>query len=161
MKKKMSIMGIGPKLALVTILYLIPVIIINNLEELVFTINIIPFIFLAMVGALLIITDIPFLLISVFTIKKVYKQDILYTKGIYSVCRHPIYSSWILFIIPGIMLFFKSWLLISIPIVMYFLFRIMIKKEESYLEEKFGSHYINYKNELNLLFPVFWKYSKK
>ena len=33
-----------------------------------------------------------------------------------------------------------------------FIFRILIKQEELYLQNKFGEEYINYKNKVSLLF---------
>jgi protein-S-isoprenylcysteine O-methyltransferase Ste14 len=47
---------------------------------------------------------------------------------------------------------------LTVPIIMYSIFRILIKQEELYLQNKFGVEYINYKNKVSLLFPMFWRY---
>jgi protein-S-isoprenylcysteine O-methyltransferase Ste14 len=156
--KKMSILGIGPKLALLTIMYAIPVIIIDS-RSFIFKINL-PSIALHIVSAVLLLIGIPFLLISAVTLRKAYKLDILYTKGAYSICRHPLYSSWLFFIIPGLLLFLQSWLVMTIFIFMYLFFRILIKREEIYLAQRFGEEFENYQNTVPLVFPKLWKYSK-
>ncbi len=157
----MSIIGIGLKLALTTLLYSVIIVVLNDSLKFDFRINAIPFKFLITVGSMLIIFGVPFLIISIITINKAYKFDSLCTKGVYAVCRHPLYSSWIIFIVPGIMLFFNSWILLTVPIVMYFIFTILIKQEESFLQSKFGENYKNYKNKVPLLFPMFWRYYKE
>jgi len=160
MKEKMSIIGIGFKLAVMTLLYSILIIAFNNYSKLDLKIKFIPHKFLFILGTILIIVGIPFLIISMITLNKAYKADFLRTDGVYSICRHPLYSSWIIFIVPGFVLFLGSWILLTIPIIMYFIFRGLIKQEESYLQSKFGESYMSYKNKVSLLFPMFWKYSK-
>lgn len=160
MKDKMSIIGIGMKLALVTLFYSIVVVIFNDYTKYDFTIKMIPYEFLITLGIILIAIGIPFLVLSIITISNAYKVDYLCIKGVYSVCRHPLYSSWIIFIVPGLILFYDSWLLLTIPIVMYLIFRVLIKQEESFLKNKFGEQYIEYKNKVSLLFPMFWRYQR-
>jgi protein-S-isoprenylcysteine O-methyltransferase Ste14 len=92
-------------------------------------------------------------------ITRIYKSESLYTKGVYSFCRHPLYSSWIVFIVPGIMLLTNSWVLLTVPLFMYFLFRLLIEEEESYLLKKYGEEYKNYKNNVGLLFPKLKKHA--
>lgn len=87
-------------------------------------------------GVSLIIIGSPILLIPAFTIDKYFNEGKLCTKGIYSFIRHPIYASWIVFIVPGIILIFGLILGISIPIFMYIIFKILIIEEEQYLEKK-------------------------
>jgi len=160
MKEKMSIIGIGFKLAIMTILYSIFIVVLGYYIKLDLRINIIPYKFLLILGTILLIVGIPFLIVSIITLNKAYKADSLRIDGIYSICRHPLYSSWILFIVPGIVLLLNSWTLLTVPIVMFFIFNILIKEEESFLENKFGEKYISYKKNVSLLFPMFWKYKR-
>jgi len=44
---------------------------------------------------------------------------------------------------------------------MYIIFRILIKQEESFLQSKFGETYVDYKNKVTLLFPMFWRFNEK
>jgi protein-S-isoprenylcysteine O-methyltransferase Ste14 len=161
MKEKMSIIGIGFKLVIMTFLYSILIIVFSNSSRSSLKINFIPYDFLFILGIILLMVGIPFLIISMITLNKAYKADSLRTDGVYSICRHPLYSSWIIFIVPGIGLLSGSWIILTIPIIMYFIFRILIKQEELYLQNKFGEEYINYKNKVSLLFPMFWRYERK
>lgn len=154
----MSIIGVGFKLAIMTILYSISIVALGHYIRLDLRINFLPYKYLIIPAAILLAVGIPFLIISVITLNKAYKADSLRTDGIYSVCRHPLYSSWILFIVPGIVLLCNSWALLTIPVVMFFIFKILIKEEESFLQNKFGEKYTSYKNKVSLLFPMFWRY---
>src|SRR5271157_1169319 len=124
-KDKMSIFGIGPKLAVITIFYAIIMFLVNGYSYIDFTINVIPKAVLMSLGIILIIIGFSLLGISFITVKKAYKEDYLCVKGIYSICRHPLYSAWIVFIVPGIVLILRSWILLTVPLVMYFVFRIL------------------------------------
>jgi len=158
----MSVIGIGSKLAVLTLIYAIFVFALNYYLRDVFTINLVSsFSFLLVIlGIVLLTIGILFLIPSIIAVNRAYKADYLCEDGIYSLCRHPLYAAWILFIIPGIVLLFGSWISLSIPLAMYVIFRILIKQEDSYLFNKFGDEYISYKNRVSLLFPMFWRYTK-
>lgn len=49
---------------------------------------------------------------------------------------------------------------ISVPFVMYAIFRILIVKEEQFLENKFGQEYLQYKKEVNGVLPTLTKFLK-
>ena len=158
MRKIMSLLGIGPKLVLFTLLY--SFLLETEIEHYNFdsTLKIVPYNFLVIVGTLLIVVGVLFLIPSFIAINKLRKVDRLYSNGIYSVCRHPLYSSWIIFIVPGIILLLNSLILLTIPLVMYFIFRFLIKNEETFLLNKYGEQYRKYKNQVGLLFPMIWRY---
>jgi protein-S-isoprenylcysteine O-methyltransferase Ste14 len=77
----------------------------------------------------------------------------LITKGPFSLCRNPIYSSIIVFIIPSIGLFFHSGLILSMALVLYLVFRISIHGETSVLRRIFGSEYEQYERSVNVIIP--------
>lgn len=160
MSKKISILGVGPMIARVTIAYAAILVLIIEYFKIEAKISVEHHTYVYLASIVLIAIGLPYLLLSALSLKKAYSADKLCAKGAYSICRHPLYSAWTFFIIPGGLLFFNSWLLLSIPIVMYVAFRVFIKKEEIYLEDRFGEDYIKYKNEVGLLFPKFWKYKK-
>jgi protein-S-isoprenylcysteine O-methyltransferase Ste14 len=158
MKKIMSFLGIGPKLVLFTLLYSLLLKTGIGYFHFDFTLKLVPYNFLVIIGTLLILIGVLFLIPSFIAISKLSKVNSLYTKGIYSVCRHPLYSSWIIFIVPGIILLLNSLILLTIPLVMYFIFRLLIKDEEISLLNKYGEQYREYKNQVGLLFPMIWRY---
>jgi protein-S-isoprenylcysteine O-methyltransferase Ste14 len=143
-----------------TLTYTALIVLFSHYSKLDVRIHFISYSFLFIIGAILIIVGVSFLIISIITLNKAYKADTLRISGVYSVCRHPLYSSWIILIVPGIVLLLDSWISLTIPIVMYVIFRVLIKQEELFLQNKFGEEYIDYKSKVSLLFPMFWRYEK-
>ncbi|MBB3187406.1 isoprenylcysteine carboxylmethyltransferase family protein [Microbacter margulisiae] len=99
--KQMSITGIGTKLVVITIGYAIPVALCQKYFSIDFTIRLLPHPALTIAGITLLAIGILGLLFSFIAIKKAYQKDALCTTGIYAICRHPIYASWILYITPA------------------------------------------------------------
>jgi protein-S-isoprenylcysteine O-methyltransferase Ste14 len=77
----------------------------------------------------------------------------LLTTGIYAFVRHPMYSGMVFFISPGIALCFRFWLLLTPSLLAYVLFRILIKEEDTYLEQKFGQAFLDHKSRVNAIIP--------
>ena len=79
----------------------------------------------------------------------------LIKSGVYSLSRNPIYSSWILFILPGLAGICNNWIFILAALVMYISLTINIKEEENALADTFGEEYIDYSKKVNrvLFFP--------
>ena len=70
------------------------------------------------------------------------------SKGVYHYSRNPIYLAFCI-IQTGIALFLNSfWILISFILSAFLVYHIAIKKEERYLEKKFGEEYLSYKNKV-------------
>ena len=68
--------------------------------------------------------------------------------GIYGYSRNPIYVAFCLVQI-GIGIFINSlWVFVGFMITAILIYQIAIKKEELYLEKKFGEEYILYKNKV-------------
>ncbi len=82
-----------------------------------------------------------------------FKKGILVTHGVYVLSRNPLYSAHIVLIMPGLVLMVMSYLLILGPIVSYIVFKITIKREETFLIDNFGDDYLEYCKRVNQLFP--------
>lgn len=149
--RKMTRWGIGPKFAILTLLYATLIYLLQIvLPYLMFgPYHILGIIFMV-IGSLLFIYP-------AVTIDKYFNNNKLRTTDFYSIVRHPIYASWILIIIPGIILYWGSILGITIPFISYLIFRKLIHVEDDYLLEKFGIEYTNYKNSVNAVFPRIFK----
>jgi len=158
--KKLTFWGLSPIIFIITILYTIPVIIINYFRKPIFEINFIPYSILITLAIFLFCIGIPLYIITLKVLKNAYKKQELLTNGIFSICRNPLFAEVIFLILPGILLFFTSWLLLTIPCFMYIMFKIFINREETLLEEEFGQEYIKYKNNTSAIFPKIWKYKK-
>ena len=141
----------GPAFAALSTLYLILILIISHYFQ--FKIESGNNILLEIAGIFLLAIGIVFYIISVVKVMKAYNSDKLITSNIYKFCRHPLYASWVVFIVPGIVLLCNNWIGFTMPIFMYIILRILVKKEENYLENKFGKDYTNYKNKIPCILP--------
>lgn len=107
-------------------------------------------------GIVLLTAGLPIFVIPGLIINMYFNEKKLATKGIYGYFRHPIYGSWIVFIIPGIVLIINSLIGLTIPVFMYVVYKILIGEEERYLEESFGKDYAEYKKNVGGIFPKLW-----
>ena len=153
---RMSRLGIGPSFAALSISYFVATVAL--------TIHFAPVLRFVAISAPIRIgigaTSIFFGLLlygsGVLAMLKAYKADKLCTTGAFSICRHPIYSAWICFLVPGAACLANSLISLSTPLVMYVLFKLLINKEDCYLEEKFGADYLQYRKNTPEILPVGW-----
>ncbi len=78
----------------------------------------------------------------------------LVTTGAYAWVRNPIYSA-ISIVLTGILCLQNNIFLLVIPFIYWLLLSIIVKKEETVLEKKFGSEYLLYKSKVNRCIPWF------
>lgn len=95
-----------------------------------------------------------FWIASALVFLKDFKKGKLITHGTFAWSRNPIYASMILFIIPSLGIIFHSALILSIALVLYIGFKISIHGEVILLRRTFGSAYDEYEKQVNELFPV-------
>ncbi len=158
MGKRMSLWGIGGKLAAGTLFYAALAIGLHIATYPMFKITLIPGVLLVYAGVLLLLVGIPLWVLSAATIVEDYEQDKLITRSVYGRFRHPLYAAFVIFIIPALSLFVQSWLALTIPIAMYTIFRSLIGEEDAYLERRFGKTYRHYRDHVNAVFPTFHRY---
>ena len=115
--------------------------------------SIVPWVFLV-AGLALAVVGIPMLIVAVKAGMAAYDADKLATTGLYGIVRNPMYAAWIVFIIPGLVLLTRSWPLFLTPPVAYIMFKLLIRRENEYLEKRFGDAYRKYRAEVNELFPL-------
>jgi len=72
----------------------------------------------------------------------------VYQSGIYAYSRNPIYLGVLLWMMSGALFFDKVWIMIMAFILIFFMNKVVIEKEEAYLEEKFGEDYLAYKQKV-------------
>jgi hypothetical protein len=160
MAKHMTRWGVGPSWALAWVTYIIAACILTD----VYPDFRIPDAFypaFKYLGFFLLLIGLPYYVLSVYAVMKAYSAGELVTKGVYSICRHPIYSSAVIFNVPGFALLVHSWLAMTAPIFMYLMLRILIRKEEDFLADKFGERYLEYKSEVPFVCPVGWLARKR
>lgn len=149
----MTLFGCGPRLALICLPYIILSLVIMlrypeflNLKFLDYPVYKIPGI--AWLGLGLI-----FWVYSAVYFLKYFRPGNLITRGPFALCRNPIYSSIMVFIIPALAIIFHSGLTISIALVLYIGFKISIHGETIALKRIFGEEYIAYEKSVNEIFP--------
>ena len=156
MQEKMSRWGVGPIFAALSIGYGMTTIALSNYYYPVFKIYIVSGRLLSVLGIILILMGIPFFVTSVITAMRAYNADSLMTDGIFRCCRHPLYASWVVFIVPGIVLLTQSWIALTTPIFMYLILYKLVEKEERYLSSVFGSAYEEYQEKVPRILPIGW-----
>ncbi len=72
----------------------------------------------------------------------------IYTSGIYAYTRNPMYLGVMLWMASASLYFDKLWILIMCVPLLIFMNKVVIEKEEAYLERKFGDEYTAYKNKV-------------
>lgn len=152
-EKKMSRWGVGPIFASLSIAYSVIVLFISRHFSPIFEIYFLAEQLRLLVGRVLLLAGFLFFVIAVRAVMKAYNDDALVTGGIYKYCRHPLYSAWVVMIVPGFVLMANSWLGLTAPIFMYFLVCRLVRKEEIYLENVFGEKYMEYKKITPSLLP--------
>jgi len=151
---KLNFLGIGPKIGIVLLPWLAATIILSSLNKELFIYSSGNQNILLICGIVLMTFGLVFYFSTVRLLLKELKETRLMTKGAYSLCQNPLYSSIILLIIPALSLILNSWLILTSSIIGYIMFKIFIKKEYSELESFFGEDYYRYRNETPEFFPV-------
>ena len=154
MTQKMTHFGVGPKILLPSILYAILAGIASHFLPDIFLLRSIPYSILLTAGTILLILGVPLWLIGGWMMVRAFNRGELVTSGVFGLVRHPIYSSWIVFIFPAIALFCRSWLMLTTSLVAYIVFKLLINREDKYLEEKFGKAYLDYRSQVNEMIPI-------
>jgi len=109
---------------------------------------------IALIGAAIAVNQVAIKTLGKFFDRLTIKSDHqLVTDGIYSLIRHPIYTSYILLFIGFCLMLQSLWgsVLLLVVCVVWFGNRIAI--EEQMLEERFGEEYRSYCQQTKRLFP--------
>lgn len=149
----MSLFGCGPKLALLCLPYVILSLIVMYKYPGFFDLKFLDLTFAKTMGYILLGLGVIYWMYSAIFFLKYFRPGSLITTGPFALCRNPIYSSIIIFIIPSLALIFHSGLTFSIALVLYIGFRISIHGETSVLRRIFGEEYEKYEKSVNEIIP--------
>lgn len=69
-------------------------------------------------------------------------------KGVYRFSRNPIYLSFCIATVGAGLVLNSWWVVASVTLLKPLLERLVISREETYLEKKFGDHYLEYKRQV-------------
>jgi protein-S-isoprenylcysteine O-methyltransferase Ste14 len=153
MKTSMTLFGCGPRLALICLPYVILSLIVMYKYPEFLDLRFLDFFYFKVLGYVWLGLGIIYWMYSAIFFLKYFKPGNLITQGPFALCRNPIYSSIIVFIIPSLALIFYSGLVFSIALVLYLGFRISIHGETNVLRRIFGEEYEIYEKSVNEIFP--------
>ncbi len=153
MKTSMTLFGCGPKLALLCLPYIILSLVVMYIYPEFFDLKFLDNIYARVSGYVWLVIGIVFWIYSAVYFLKYFKPGQLITNGPFGLCRNPIYSSIIVFIIPSLALIFHSGLTFSISVVLYIGFKISIHGETNVLRRIFGEEYDKYEKSVNEIIP--------
>jgi protein-S-isoprenylcysteine O-methyltransferase Ste14 len=106
----------------------------------------------SIVGFVLLITGVLLYILTMVQFLKEFKKGKLITTGTYRLSRNPLYTSWILFILPGLSLHWNNWVILLASVIMCISFIRNIHVEEEQLQQAFGKEYEDYKQKVGRLF---------
>lgn len=154
----MTVAGIGPKLALLSLPYLAFTIFLTIKFK--YAVNIasltkIPKDIIIIAGLILLVIGIVFYITTAMTFLRDFKKGILMKTCTYALSRNPIYASFIIFFVPAIALILNSWVILTVSLQAYIIFKLFISEEVTLLEKNFGDEYLEYKKKVNELFPFY------
>ncbi|HMK61805.1 MAG TPA: isoprenylcysteine carboxylmethyltransferase family protein [Dissulfurispiraceae bacterium] len=90
---------------------------------------------------------------SVILVVRVHSNSKLVTNGVYRYSRNPMYAAFIVFLIPALSFISNNLMTLSVSVVMFAAFKILIRKEEVYLQTEFGEEYEQYTKRVAQLIP--------
>ena len=111
-------------------------------------------VFLQTLGLFLVVAGISIFISTMKLLLGKFNNGELATTGAFAFSRNPLYSCWILLIIPGLALLFLNWLFIFGSLSMYMGLNLLIKKEEDMLEQAFGQEFLDYKKKVGRVFLI-------
>lgn len=153
MKNTMTLFGCGPKLALLCLPYILLALIIMIKYPEFLDLRFIDLLLFKVLGIVWLGLGLFFWVYSALYFLKYFEPGKLITKGPFALCRNPIYSSIIVFIIPSLSIIFHSGLTLSIALVLYIGFKISIHGEANVLRKIFAEEYNEYEKFVNEIFP--------
>ena len=149
----MNVLGIGPLLALVGGSALLAVLVLHIAFGITVTLPSDGQNAFRVIGTVLCAIGLGFWISSVDVVSRAFKEHHLVTSGVYRLSRNPLYSAFIVFIIPGIALLTGNLLILVVTGCMFVCFKLQIHKEEEYLRRGFGDEYIKYARKVAQLIP--------
>jgi protein-S-isoprenylcysteine O-methyltransferase Ste14 len=162
MEKRLSRFGVGPRTFLPTVAYGLVAWAATRAWPDACLLRWPPYAVFATAGGILLALGVPMWLTGAITVMRAYHRDQLVTSGVFGLVRNPVYSAMIVLNLPGIALLTRSWPLFLMPLVAYTVFKLLIHREDEYLERRFGQAYLDYRARVNEVIPLprFWSSGK-
>jgi protein-S-isoprenylcysteine O-methyltransferase Ste14 len=154
MKTTMTAGGIGPRLALICLPYIVLSLSVMYNYPQFLNLGFLDLASVKLFAYFWLFLGISFWAYSAITFMRGFIKGRLITWGPYAFCRNPIYASVIIFIIPAFALIFHSGVLFSVALTLYIGFKLCIHGERIVLRKTFGEAYEQYEKSVNEFIPV-------
>ncbi len=155
--KKLNVLGIGPKIGMITIPWFITTLLLTIYKKELFYVGEKLDRPLFILGIVLVSIGVIFYAITARYLLRGVKTTTLQTGGTYYLCQNPLYAGIILFLLPGISFLLHSWLILTTSVAGYIMFRINIHSEYREMEEFFGDPYLEYRKKTPEFWPIPWR----
>ena len=149
-----SFLGVGPLVATPAVLYLGASWAARAWLPSVFKAGFPPALFWYGAGGVLVVPGILGHLRSLKVLRAARARGSFARHGPYARARHPAYSAWLFYVLPGLSLLSRSWPGLGTPLVFYAAFRAFIGREERTLLNCFGAGYATYRKRTPLISPL-------
>jgi protein-S-isoprenylcysteine O-methyltransferase Ste14 len=143
MGNKMSVMGVGGKIAIPLLLYTAAAAAASWIFRPLFRITG-NYRRLRAAGIVTAAAGFSLNLVAAIAMLKANRQDRLATGGLYRLFRDPMYVLQVFITLPGLFLLSNSWLVLTGVIPAYAAYRVFVKEEHRYLEKRYGEAYRKY-----------------
>lgn len=150
---EMTKFGVGPQIARVSLPFLALTIISSMFLRQTFKFPLVPQGILLLEGIILVVIGLIVNFSSGKKMTKAVKEGKLLTDGFYSICRNPMYTSFIFLTIPGLALTLNNWLVLTSSLVVYVVVQKFVPEEEAILVKKFGDEYKQYQAKVSRIIP--------
>jgi LPXTG-motif cell wall-anchored protein len=104
------------------------------------------------IGCIWLITGIAAFVAAMAQFISNFPKGKLITTGMYACSRNPIYSCWIIFILPATGMICNNWIFFAAALMMGLTTSFLVRKEEIQLLKCFGRKYYEYKSRVGLIF---------
>jgi protein-S-isoprenylcysteine O-methyltransferase Ste14 len=148
--------GVGPRIMLLTLPFILAALICEVFDPSFARIGFASGSFLSFAGWFWLGTGLTAFIITMVQFIVNFPKGKLITTGMYGLSRNPIYSSWTLFVLPGLGLILSNWLFILSALVMGLATIILVKEEEQQLTGCFGQQYTDYKKQVGCIITMPW-----
>lgn len=143
--------GVGPRIMLRTAPFLLAAILTGFWVPAIFGVSFLNSPVAKTTGLIWLLTGIVLFVSSMVQFSRNFPKGNLLQTGMYAFSRNPIYSCWIVFILPSLWLLLNNWLFLFSAAVMCVATLILVKEEEVQLLKIYGKQYVEYRKRIGCI----------
>lgn len=147
----LDVRGVGPRIMLRTAPFLLAAIATEIWVPAIFGVSFLNSPFAKTMGFVWLSVGLVLFVSSIVQFSRNFPKGNLLQTRMYAFSRNPIYSCWILFILPALWLLLNNWLFLLSAAVMCVATLILVKEEEVQLLKVFGKQYVEYRKRIGCI----------